>query len=215
MIASANTGDEVLGQRCRCVVVAISACTGLPEPAFDLAIALSHYGGSDARERAMVSKISSFVAAHEDAFERTLLIGHVTGSAWIVSRDGSAVLLLHHRKLDRWLQPGGHSDGDGDTRHVALREAIEESGLTSLVAVDGEIFDVDVHAIPQRGREPAHDHYDVRFAFFADRDEAPQRNAESYAVAWIPLAEIERYDIDESVRRLVAKTPSLFSRDSR
>ncbi len=183
----------------------------MPDHGFDLAAALARYRGATDRERAMVARFTDFLSSHDDAFKRTLLVGHVTGSAWIVSRDGTFVLLLHHRKLDRWLQPGGHSDGDGDTLRVALREAIEETGLTSLVPVDGEIFDIDVHAIPHRGDKPAHEHFDVRFAFFADRDDVPQRNAESHAVAWIPLAEIERYGIDDSVRRLVAKTPSLLA----
>ena len=72
-----------------------------------------------------------------------------------------------------------------------------------------EIYDIDVHAIPARGDEPAHAHYDVRFAFYADRAEAPRANRESHAVAWIAFDAIERYTIDDSVRRLIAKTPSL------
>ncbi len=182
----------------------------LPDCESRLAAKLARYRGATEREREMVARFSTFLASHDDAFERTLLVGHVTGSAWIVSRDGRAVVLLHHRKLDRWLQPGGHADGDADTLRVAHREAVEETGLASVAAVDGEIFDIDVHAISERGDEPAHEHFDVRYAFFADREEAPRSNAESHAIAWIPLAEIERYAIDDSVRRLADKTPSLF-----
>ena len=95
----------------------------------------------------------TFLATHGDAFERTLAIGHFTGSAWLVSGDGARVLLTHHRKLGRWLQLGGHADGDTDLRRVALREAEEESGLHGL-AVESGIFDLDRHRIPARGDEP-------------------------------------------------------------
>jgi len=96
-------------------------------------------------------------------------------------------VLLHHRKLDRWLQPGGHADGDPDVRAVAWREAREETGLASLVPATEAVYDVDVHDILTRGAEPAHKHYDVRFAFFADRDETPPGNLESHAVRWSTL----------------------------
>ncbi len=97
----------------------------------------------------------AFIDSHPDCFERSCQVGHITGSAWIVNRAGDRVLLTHHRKLGRWLQPGGHSDGDPDTLEVALREAREESGL-DVRALDEAIFDLDVHLIPARGHEPAH-----------------------------------------------------------
>jgi 8-oxo-dGTP pyrophosphatase MutT (NUDIX family) len=108
-----------------------------------------------------------------------------------------------------WLQPGGHADGERDVRSVALREAREETGLASLLLATPGIYDVDVHAIPARGDEPAHAHYDVRFAFYAERAEVPCANSESHAVAWIAFDAIERFTIDDSVRRLIAKTPRL------
>jgi 8-oxo-dGTP pyrophosphatase MutT (NUDIX family) len=170
---------------------------------------LATYSPLDGREHALVERVRTFVAEHEHCFERTQLDGHVTGSAWIVDRAGTVALLLHHRKLGKWLQPGGHADGDPDVREVARREAVEETGLRSLTPACDGIYDVDAHDIPARPGEPAHVHYDVRFAFFADPAERPERNAESHAVAWVPLAEIEALGIDDSVRRLVAKTGSL------
>jgi len=170
---------------------------------------LATYAAADGRERAMVERVRAFVAGHEDCFERTQLAGHVTGSAWIVDRAGTAALLLHHRKLGKWLQPGGHADGDPDVRGVARREAIEETGVHDLTPACDGIYDVDAHDIPARPGEPAHVHYDLRFAFFADPAAQPERNAESHAVAWVPLAEIEALGIDDSVRRLVAKTAAL------
>ncbi len=170
---------------------------------------LERYVPGDDRERAMAREIRAFVERYPAAFDRALAIGHVTGSAWVVDRAGAFALLTHHRKLGKWLQLGGHADGDCDVRRVALREAREESGLCAIVAATPGIYDVDVHAIPARGEESAHLHYDVRFAFFANPHEAPRASAESHAVAWVPLAEIERYAIDDSVRRLVSKTPAL------
>jgi ADP-ribose pyrophosphatase YjhB (NUDIX family) len=172
---------------------------------------LERYGPSDDGERAMAERLRAFVAAHPDCFERTHLAGHVTGSAWVVDRAGEAAVLTHHRKLGKWLQLGGHADGDSDIRRVSRREAVEESGLAEIESANDGIYDVDVHEIPARDMEPAHVHYDVRFAFYADRGALPAASEESHAVAWIPLAEIERFAIDDSVRRLVAKTPSLFA----
>jgi 8-oxo-dGTP pyrophosphatase MutT (NUDIX family) len=176
---------------------------------------LAAYAPSGAREREMADRVSAFVARHERCFERELLEGHVTGSAWIVDPAGRSALLMHHRKLGKWLQPGGHADGDPDIRGVALREAVEETGLRTLRLARPGIYDVDVHDIPARGAEPAHAHYDVRFAFFADRADAPQTNAESHAVRWVPLAEIDALGIDDSVRRLVEKTLTLVADGAR
>lgn len=117
-------------------------------------------------------------------FLRERLEGHFTGSAWLVSADGKRVLLTHHRKLDRWLQLGGHADGDRDLARVALNEAEEESGLSGL-ALDGPaIFDLDKHWIPERHDVPGHWHYDVRFVIRAGASEAFAISEESLALAW-------------------------------
>ncbi len=173
---------------------------------------LRAYTPSDERERAMRDRIVAFVAAHPDALERSQLAGHVTASAWIVDPSRTHALLLHHRKLDRWLQPGGHADGDADLRRAALREAAEESGLTQLRLASQAIFDVDVHAIPARPGEPQHDHYDVRFALEADPRDPLVRNRESKELAWVPLDGLAAYGVDESVLRLARKTSALTPR---
>jgi len=170
---------------------------------------LAAYEPKSPSESDSLALLRAFVAAHEDCFYRSLTVGHVTGSAWVVDRTGSFALLTHHRKFDRWLQLGGHADGESDIRAVALREAVEESGIAEIVPASPGIYDLDVHPIPERGDEPAHLHYDVRFAFFADRGSVPVASEESHAVAWVPLAEIESYGIDASVRRLVEKTGTL------
>ncbi|MBW8367790.1 MAG: NUDIX hydrolase [Arenimonas sp.] len=138
-------------------------------------------------------------------FERARLAGHYTGSAWLVSADGARVLLTHHRKLGRWLQLGGHADGDADLAQVALREAEEESGLGDLV-VEPAIFDLDRHAIPARGSEPEHWHYDVRFVVRATGSEAFAVSEESLALAWKSVADIAGDpSSDESLRRMAVK----------
>jgi 8-oxo-dGTP pyrophosphatase MutT (NUDIX family) len=137
-------------------------------------------------------------AAHRDNFDP----GHLTGSAWVVDPVSSKVLLLHHAKLGRWLQPGGHADGEYDLAAVALREAREESGLSSLALQSDRIFDIDIHPIPARAHEPAHLHFDVRYVIRADSTEAPCINHESHNVAWIEVANIEQLTSDESVLRM-------------
>jgi 8-oxo-dGTP pyrophosphatase MutT (NUDIX family) len=131
--------------------------------------------------------------------------GHFTGSSWLVSADGERVLLTHHRKLGRWLQLGGHADGDTDLSRVALREAEEESGLSGL-AVEPAPFDLDRHRIPARAQEPEHWHYDVRYVVRAGENESFQVSEESHALAWRSIREIaEDPASDESLRRMAGK----------
>lgn len=157
-------------------------------------------------EKKMLARILEFVEAHEDCFERSLLVGHVTGSAWVMDQTRQFALLTHHAKLDKWLQPGGHADGDADVLRVALREAHEESGLTSLQVVSEQIYDVDAHAIPARGAEPAHTHFDIRYLLEGDMGERLARTEESHDLAWVALDRIAELNTDESVLRMVAKS---------
>jgi len=167
---------------------------------------LKAYKGSDANEESMRLQLIEFVETHEDCFERTQLAGHVNGSAWIIDKDREFALLTHHAKLNKWLQLGGHSDGDPDTLNVATREANEESGLKSVVAVSPEIFDIDIHPIPARGDEPEHFHYDIRFMFYADKDEPFVISEESKDLAWVKLDKISELTDSESMLRMVRKS---------
>ena len=152
-----------------------------------------------------------FLASAPEVFERSHGPGHFTGSAWLVSGDGERVLLTHHRKLGRWLQLGGHADGDGDLARVALREAQEESGLPDLV-VEPAIFDLDRHRIPARGDEPAHWHYDVRYVVHATGSEAFVVGEESLALAWRSIRELaSAAQTDASLRRMANQWLARFS----
>ncbi len=156
-------------------------------------------------ESTLIAQFEAFLRAHADAFERSNRVGHFTGSAWLVSADGLRVLLMHHRKLGRWLQPGGHADGDIKLARVALREAQEETGVPGL-SVDEAIFDIDRHRIPFRAGEPEHWHYDVRYVVRAGTDESFVVNAESHALAWRSVTEVAADEsLDISVRRMAGK----------
>lgn len=160
---------------------------------------------SDPDDREATGMFQAFAAEHLDCCERTLAGGHFTGSAWLVSADGCRVLLTHHRKLDRWLQLGGHADGDGDLAAVALREAEEESGLSGL-SVEPQPFDLDRHFIPARGNEEGHWHYDVRFVVRASDTEAFVASEESHALAWRRIDAIAGDpEADGSLRRMAGK----------
>ncbi|MCE5233948.1 MAG: NUDIX hydrolase [Mizugakiibacter sp.] len=154
---------------------------------------------------AAVGDFLDFARREPRCFERSTVEGHFTGSAWLVGVDGARVLLTHHRKLDRWLQLGGHADGDAHLGRVALREAEEESGLRAL-ALEPGIFDLDRHLIPARGADPAHWHYDVRYVVRATADERFVVSAESHALAWRRIDELAGdAGIDASLRRMAGK----------
>lgn len=157
----------------------------------------------------MSERLERFVLDNADCFERTLLIGHVTGSAWILDEHNQKTLLTHHRKLNKWLQPGGHADGDSDVSRVALREAREESGLKGLSLASSNIFDIDIHLIPARKDEPEHYHYDCRFLIRCNGDETYSVSDESHDLAWISLVDIEKYTNEVSILRMVEKSPAI------
>ncbi len=171
---------------------------------------LEAYVGIDHAEESMRRATIEFIRGNENCFERSLLIGHVNGSAWIVDSSFQYVLLTHHQKLDKWLQLGGHSDGNSDTLDVASREAWEESGLESVKPLTGDIFDIDVHTIPERGSEPEHEHYDIRFIFTADMKEELKVSPESKDLRWVRLEEIDKLNTSDSLKRMAEKTRRLL-----
>jgi hypothetical protein len=136
---------------------------------------LQDYNPIDQEEQLFKQQLVEFVEQHENCFERSLEIGHVTASAWLVNNDNSKALLMHHTKLDRWFQLGGH----------CIKKAQEESGITTIVPVQAAIFDIDIHVIPEFKGIPAHYHYDVRFLLQVKGDDTIVQNSESKELRWI------------------------------
>ncbi|UZD24624.1 NUDIX hydrolase [Algoriphagus halophytocola] len=153
--------------------------------------------------------IPGFLELTEDplAYRRERLEGHFTASAWIVNRKRTHTLLTLHRKLGRWLQLGGHADGDEDLLAVAMKEAQEESGLKSLSFVDQTIFDLDKHIIPERPHVPEHFHYDVRYILEADLKEPLIKSDESISLAWVAFDSVQDViGYNPSILRMLEKT---------
>jgi 8-oxo-dGTP pyrophosphatase MutT (NUDIX family) len=176
---------------------------------------LRRHRPEDPAETAHLATILAFVAAHTDPFDRRIPHGHLTGSAFVLSPDGAQVLLLHHRKLDRWLQPGGHAEaGEAEGEDVALREAREETGIAALRLLPGapRPVDVDVHVIPARGGEPAHLHLDLRYVVIAPEDAALLRSPkETNALRWFGWEELAGLGLDGGLRRGLAKARRCFA----
>lgn len=160
----------------------------------------------NARDRSAAETTALFVTSRgHQAFGRDPASDHLAASAIVVSKDRSHTLLMHHAKLDRWLQPGGHLDGEHDVAAAALREAREETGLTSLKLVSRDILDIDIHVVPARPQEPSHLHYDIRFLIEADMNEPLAPNAEAKSLAWVPMSEIHRWTTAASIFRALAR----------
>ena len=144
----------------------------------------------------------------EDAFCRTGRPGHFTASALILNRSRTRTLLVEHRKLGIWVQPGGHADGDENLERAAGREVEEETGLREW-RCDGTILDLDIHPIPARKDEGPHEHYDVRFLFIADPAGSIAVSEESTDLRWIAVRDIPDYTDEESMLRMLRKAGAL------
>jgi len=166
-------------------------------------------------EADIAERIRQLVTSSPECFERHCRPGHVTASAWVLSHDRSRCVLIHHRKLGRWLQPGGHADGDSNVIAVARREVQEETGISALELLSTANpltpLDIDVHRIPTRvdasGKivEDAHDHHDLRFLFRAAEGQQLTLSEESNDVRWFTHQEVLAVTDEESVLRMLRK----------
>jgi 8-oxo-dGTP pyrophosphatase MutT (NUDIX family) len=172
----------------------------MPDPASSVALARQFNDPSDGAALKSLELILHLLEHSPHPFSRDQFTpGHITASGMVIAPDGERVLLVHHRRLDRWLLPGGHVEpADLTLPHAARREVIEETGalLDSSAALAG----ADVHGIPAKGREPYHLHHDLLFRFQATSLQF-QVSGESHAVAWCAPAEFDRYQIPDNVRR--------------
>jgi 8-oxo-dGTP pyrophosphatase MutT (NUDIX family) len=163
-----------------------------------------------------IQRFLSFIDKNDDCFERSNLYGHITGSAMVLSRDHSQVVLTLHKKLGKWLQLGGHSDGNPLTWQVAKSEVEEESGLKDFLFLDPlnakvttnpELvlpFDFDIHLIPAKKDAPEHFHFDVRFLLVA-QEESLEISDESDDLRWFDLTEVPKVTTEVSTLRQLRK----------
>ncbi len=186
------------------------------DPRKPLENALCLYAAQHPENAEAAERVLSFIRHSADCFKRSHSEGHITGSAWLLDPTGQRVLLTLHRKLGRWLQPGGHADGDADTLRVALKEAQEESGIEGIEPLSHEIFDVDIHEIPARpaAGEPPHFHYDIRYLLRAPHTRFCLSD-ESDALAWFSADELPAQTQEDSILRMLrlwqALDPSAIS----
>lgn len=167
---------------------------------------LQKYSPSSLKEQHNKEKMIRFLESHSDCFERSCFPGHFTGSAWLVNKNKTHALLMHHRKLNFWVQLGGHCDGDSNVLAVAIKEAQEESGIQGISPLSSAIFDIDIHKIPSYKETPAHYHYDIRFLLQVHSDENFVKNEESNDLMWIGKTSFDLIkECEESVKRLHQK----------
>ena len=161
----------------------------------------------------IVDSFFDFLSTHSNCYSRSLLVGHITASALVTPPDLSRVLLTHHRNLQRWLQLGGHCDGNPNVSEMALREAEEESGIENLRLASPRILDLDIHEIPSRKDEPAHLHYDVRFLVIAPEPDRISVSEESLDLRWFEWEAARELTEERSMRRQFEKVR--FLRENR
>ena len=183
--------------------------------------ALFHQNYNEQNE--IIHNFNQFINTNPNCFSRDNLPGHITGSAFVVNQNFDKVLFTYHAKLKKWLQLGGHAEGEIIVQNVALKEACEESGIDEFDFIDilnfpaisttthfHEIipFDLDIHLIPERKTEPAHYHYDVRFILVAKHEDF-KISEESLDLKWISLNDVFNYTMEKSTLRQVHKVKYL------
>ena len=164
------------------------------------------------RIETQVKRLIAALNNDQYCFLRTNYSGHFTASAWILNEKRDKALMTHHKKLNMWIQLGGHADGNTDLLNVARREVFEESGIEKIRLLDEGIFDVDIHLVPKFKDQPSHKHFDIRFIFEANENNKEiSFNHESYNVLWIKLEEIKNYNSEVSIKRMIEKTKKKFT----
>lgn len=175
----------------------------------ELVDAIGSYSTPYPKEEIFIARFLGLLE-HPRCYFRDHLPGHITGSTWIIDTEKQLVLLTHHAKLKKWLQPGGHADGDENILQVALKEAKEETGIQNFLS-PSSFFDIDIHPIPARGDFPEHDHYDIRFLLIADSSQPLVISSESKDLKWIKWEELNEYtNTNASITRMLEKTEAIY-----
>jgi 8-oxo-dGTP pyrophosphatase MutT (NUDIX family) len=159
---------------------------------------------SNQEEQIIKDRFLDFAENNPDCFLRSNLKGHITASAFVVDVVEQKILLIHHKKLNKWLQPGGHCDGDTDTLGVAIKEVYEETGV-EILPKNQTIVDLDIHTIPERKGVPEHEHFDVRYIFETDATQPLIQNHETIDLRWIEFKDVPNYTDELSITRVIDK----------
>ncbi len=175
---------------------------------------LKVYRANHPEETGSANHLIDFATHNTKALERDCWPGHFTGAAWVTNRTKDKVLLTHHRKLEKWLQLGGHADGNPDLALVARREAQEESGIDRINFFSEDILHIDIHPIPTIGEEITHFHFDIRFALWAEEEEFSV-SSESYDLAWVEIDSLEDFlHSNNSYEKSIMKLSHKFQKRS-
>ncbi len=166
---------------------------------------LNRYLPTSNAEQQSKQLMLEFLENNSECFERSCVLGHFTASAFLLNKIGDKFLLLHHTKLNAWLQPGGHCDGNADVLAVAIKEAQEETGIEHIRAIKSDIFDIDIHDIPVYNNIPEHKHYDIRFLLQVVSDEPIKGNHESQDIAWFSKDQLALPTNEPSILRMFDK----------
>lgn len=173
-----------------------------------------HSNWYDDEDEKVIQQFYYFIKNHPSCFDRSLDVGHLTASCWLWNLEQDACLFTLHKKLKRWLQLGGHADGHTNLLEVALKEALEESGIENISAVSKEIFDISIHEIPAYKTEQAHLHYDVRYILKVNDNSLFKISSESEDLKWIKLDQFDQYKFDPSILRMKNKLVYSSSHES-
>ncbi|MCD9623152.1 NUDIX hydrolase [Rhabdothermincola salaria] len=171
---------------------------------------LHRHEPADAGQARLRDQMLEFASANPDALHRSCAAGHFTGSALVLDPDSGRVLVLFHTKLRKWLQPGGHTDGEANLAATALREATEETGIDGLVVV-APPADLDIHEV-RPPKEAAHLHLDVRYLVLAPSGARAVGNHESEALRWVAPVDLPALGADEGLIRLAERAGALAGR---
>lgn len=169
----------------------------------------AQYRAFDETEQRHTHAVQEFLATHDDCFSRNNSAGHITASAFVVTSDLQEVVLVHHKKIDKWFQPGGHTEPEDTSIEMsARREVLEETGLDNLQVVTKGIFDVDVHRIAEYGGVAEHKHYDIRFLYIAQTIDIVASD-ESNQVAWVSIERMLECNDSSAFKRAQHKLQSI------
>ena len=174
---------------------------------FDLKKELQAYTSLFPEETRVKYEMLKFLKEQKNPFARETEIGHFTGSAFLLNSNKTKFLLMHHKKLDRWLQPGGHCDGDENVLAVSIKEAREESGIDLIAPIHSSIFDIDIHLVPKNHRDETHYHYDVRFLLHTVNNDHLVKNSESNDLKWVNtnIDDVMEFEVEHSIIRMIHK----------